>query len=277
MLIDGKQIAQNIYEKLKKEVSLLDKKPKLVAVLVWNNPSSLRYIRQKQKWAEYTWIDFNLINLEENVSEKELLEKIQELNLDDSVSWYIVQLPLPKHINEENVINSTDPKKDVDWFHPINQWKILIWDNSWLVPCTPAWIMEILKAENIDLAWKEVSVIWKSNIVWKPVTALLINAWATVISCNSKTRDLTMHTMNSDIVVVAVWIPNLLKENMLKKGSVIIDVWFTVIDWKIYWDADTESIDLAWHKITPVPGWVWVLTVAMLMSNTLKAYKNNSK
>lgn len=277
MLIDWKQIAADIYEKLKKEVSTFNTKPCLSAVLVWDSPSSLRYIRQKRKWAEYIWIDFNLINLSKDISEEELLKVIIDLNNDEKTSWYIVQLPLPKHIDEERINNAIDPKKDVDWFHPINQWKILIWDNSWFVPCTPAWIIEILKAEKIDLVWKEITVIWKSNIVWKPVTLLLINSWATVTSCNSKTKDLTAHTKKADIIVVAVWIPGLLKENMLKKDSVIIDVWFSVVEWKIYWDAETNNIDEAWHRITPVPWWVWVLTVAMLMSNTLKAYKNNLK
>lgn len=275
MRIDWKKIALDIYDNLKKEVLTFEKRPCLSAVLVWNSPSSLRYIKQKKKWAEYIWIDFNLIDLDEDISEDELIKIVKELNRDVKTSWYIVQLPLPNHIDEEKVNNAINPEKDVDWFHPINQWKILIWDNSWFVPCTPAWIIEILKAENIDLKWKEVTVIWKSNIVWKPVTLLLINSWATVTSCNSKTKDLSIHTKNADIVVVAVWIPGLLKENMLKKDSVIIDVWFTVVDGKIYWDAETESIDIAWHNITPVPGWVWALTVAMLMTNTVKAYKNN--
>lgn len=274
MIIDWKQIALNIYDKIKWEVASLDKKPCLWAILVWNNSSSIRYINQKRKWAEYTWIDFKLITFPDNISELDLLKQVKEFNHNHDISWYIVQLPLPKHINEKSIINTIDPKKDVDWFHPINQWKILIWDNSWLVPCTPAWIMQIFNSEDIDLVWKEVTVIWKSNIVWKPITSLLINAWSTVTSCNSKTKDLKAHTKKSDIVVVATWIPWLLKENMLKENSIIIDVWFTVIDWKIHWDAETKKIDEAWHLITPVPGWVWALTVAMLMSNTLKAYNN---
>lgn len=274
MIIDWKQIALSIYDKIKSEISLLEKKPTFWAILVWNNQSSIRYIKQKQKWAEYTWINFNLVKLDENIPEKELLKQIDIFNFDENISWFMIQLPLPKHINEKNIINSILPEKDVDWFHPINQWKILIWDNSWLVPCTPAGIMEILKSENIDVVWKEICVIWRSNIVWKPITCLLINAWATVISCNSKTKDISKYTKSADIVIVATGQPWLLKENMLKKWSIIIDVWFTVIDWKIYWDADTKEIDSAWHFITPVPGWVWALTVAMLMKNTLKAHKD---
>lgn len=274
MIIDWTSIALNIYDSIKWEVSLLKKKPTLWAILVWNNSSSLRYINQKEKWAKYTWINFKLVQLDENISEIELLKQIEIFNKDKNISWFIVQLPLPKHIKEENIINSILPEKDVDWFHPINQWKLLIWDDSWLIPCTPAWIMEIFKSEYIDLVWKVVCVIWRSNIVWKPITSLLINAWATVISCNSKTINIEKFTKEADIVVVAVWKPGLLKESMLKKWSVIIDVWFTVIDWKIYWDAETENINNSWHKITPVPGWVWALTVSLLMKNTLKIEKN---
>ena len=273
MIINWTDIALNIYDKIKWEVSILEKKPTLWAILVWNNKSSIRYINQKQKWANYTWINFNLLKLKEDISEKELLKEIKKFNKDKDISWYLIQLPLPKHINENNITNSILPEKDIDWFHPINQWKILIWDNSWLISCTPAWIMEILKSESIDLYWKEICIIGRSNIVWKPIANLLINAGATVISCNSKTKDFTKFTKLSDIIIVATWQPWLLKENMLKKWSIIIDVWFTVINWKIYWDAETDNIDKAWYRITPVPGWVWALTVAMLMSNTLKAHK----
>ena len=276
MLIDWTDIALHIYDKIKAKVVQLDKKPTLWAILVWNSPASLRYIRQKKKWAEYTWINFELLELDEDISEKKLLKKIDLFNNNSDISWYIVQLPLPKHIDEKNIINAIKPEKDVDWFHPINQWKILIWDKSWLTPCTPAWIIKILKSLDIDLVGQIVCVIGRSNIVWKPVTALLINEWATVISCNSSTPNISDFTKKADIVIIAVWKPELLKENMLKKWSIVIDVWFTVINEKIYWDSETENIDKAWHKITPVPGWVWPLTVAMLLKNTLKSYKNQN-
>ena len=277
MLINGKQIAENIYEKLKKEVSNLKSKPKMVVILVWEKSASLRYIRQKQKWADYVGIDFELIKFEENVKETELLRKIKELNNDQSVNWFIVQLPLPEHINEKKIINSINPKKDIDWFHPKNQWKVLIWDNSWFVPCTPAGIIEILKYQKINLEWKVACVIGKSNIFWKPISSLLINAWATVISCNSKTKNLRKFTTIADIIIIATWVPKMLKVDMIKVWATIIDVWFTVLDGKIYWDADTELIDIAWNNITPVPGWVWALTVCMLMKNTVKAYRMQKK
>lgn len=273
MIIDWKLIAWKIYENLKKEISNLKEKPKMSVILVWNNPSSIRYIEQKRKWAEFVWINFELIKFSENVSEKELIEKIRNLNNDEKTHGFMVQLPLPKHINEKKIINNIHPKKDVDWFSPKNLWKIMIWDETWFTPCTPAWIMEIIKSINFDLEWKVVTVIWRSNIVWKPVNSLLINAWATVISCNSKTKNLRKYTTISDLIVIAAWQPELLKVDMIKVWAVVIDVWFTVIDGKIYGDADTKLIDIAWNMVTPVPGWVWALTVCMLMKNVLKAFK----
>ena len=273
MIISGTNIAQNIYDSIKAKVNMLEKKPTLWAILVGNNPSSIRYIKQKQKWADYCGINFHLVELEENISQEELLEQIKSFNHNDFISGYIVQLPLPKHIDSHTIIHSIAPGKDVDGFHPENQWKLLIGDNTGLVPCTPAGIMEIFSHEQIDLVGKEVCVIGRSNIVGKPITSLLMNAGATVSNCNSQTKDISIYTKQADIVVVATGVPWLLKSGMLKPESIVIDVWFTVIDGKIYWDAQTESIDIAWHKITPVPGGVWALTVALLMSNTIKAHK----
>lgn len=277
MIIDWKKIASWIYDDIKKEVAKLNSKPSLWVILVWDNPSSLKYIEQKRKWATYVWINFKLIKFNENIAEKEVMMTIKDFNDNPNINWFIVQLPLPEQINTTKIINSIHPKKDVDWFHPNNQWKVLLWDLSWFIPCTPAWIMEILKGQNINVEGKVVCVIGKSSIVWKPAISLLMNAWATVISCNSKTKNLERFTTQADIIIVATWRPWLLKANMVKVWAVVLDVWFTVIDWKIYWDADTKLIDLIWSKITPVPGWVWALTVAMLMKNTLKAYQLQNK
>lgn len=273
MLIDWRKIALNIYDELKEIVSRSKKKISLWAILVWNNESSIKYINQKKKWADYIWINFVLKKLDSDISEEDLLKTVDEFNKSEEITWFIVQLPLAKHIDENKIIEKINPWKDVDWFHPINQWKLLIWDDSWIFPCTPIWIMEFFKLENIDFSWKHVVVIWRSNIVWKPVINLLINAWATVTSCNSKTINLEKFTQEADIVIVAAWKPGLLKASMINRNSIVIDVWFTVVDWSIYWDAITEDIDSIWAKVTPVPGWVWALTVAMLMKNTLKAWK----
>lgn len=276
MIIDWKEIAENIYTKLENEVSKLEKKPSLKVILVWNNPSSLRYITQKEKFAKKIWIDFAIIKLDEKISEKELLEEIGKLNNDKKTNGFIIQLPLPEHINTDKFIDVINPEKDVDGFTKQNIWALLIWLKKALVPCTPKGIMEIFEYEKIDLKWKNVVVIWRSNIVWKPISWLLINAWATVSICNSSTQNLENYTKKADIIVIATWRPKMLKKEMLWENSIIIDVWFSVVDWKIYWDADFENIEKT-HKITPVPWWVWPLTVAMLMKNTLQAYKNQNE
>lgn len=277
MIIDWKKIAAWMYEKIKEEILITWKKLKLQAILVWNNSSSLRYISQKRKWAEFVWIDFKLEHLEENITEKTLLDKIEEYNKDSKTTWILVQLPLPSHIDTKKVINLINPKKDVDWFHSENQWKILLWDDTWLFPCTPAWVMEIFNYLGVDLTWKLVTVIWRSNIVGKPLVAMLINSWATTICCNSKTKDIKEFTKKSDIVICAAWSPGLLTMDMINDKTIVIDVWFTVIDDKIYGDAKFDEIEANWNMITPVPGWVWALTVANLMSNILKAGRMQGK
>lgn len=278
MIIDGVKIAEKINLEMIEEIKGFKWKPCLCVVLVWNSQASMRYIKQKHKLCDFVWIDFKLEKLDEDISENELLEVIEKLNNDKSVTWYMVQMPLPKQIDEHVIINKIDPKKDADWFHIENQWKVLIWDHTWLVACTPAWIIDIIKSLVDSLSWKVVTVIWKSNIVWKPVVNLLINLWATVISCNSKTKDLESFTKKSDIIVSATWKPWVINKDMIKDNSIIIDVWFTVIDWKIYGDvADFDEISKSSTYITPVPWWVWPLTVTNLIKNTLKIYKNEKE
>ena len=272
MIIDWKEIALKIYNELKEKISNLEEKPTLWAILVWENSASLRYIKQKRKWAEFIWMNFELKQFDENISEDELLEFIENWNNNKNISWYIVQLPLPKEFDSTKILNAINPKKDVDWFHPENQWKILVWDETGFAPCTPAWVIWIFEELNIELWGKEVVVIWRSNIVGKPITAMLINAWATVISCNSKTPDISKYTKTADIVICAAGVPWLLKLENINDKTIVIDVGFTVIDWKIYWDANFEEINNNWNLITPVPGWVGRLTVANLLKNTYKAF-----
>ncbi len=274
MIIDWKKIALEIYDFLKEELKNSGKKYKLSAILVWKNSPSLRYIKQKEKWANYVWINFNLLNFDDSISEIELLEEIKKLNSDKETTAFMVQLPLPKHINSDKIINAISPEKDADWFSPVNLWKVVLWDKKALVSCTPAGIMKLLEESKIELSWKNAIVIGRSNIVWKPLANLLINAWATTTICNSRTKNIDFFTKNADIIVVATWIPHLLKANMINKNSVIIDVWFSVIDEKIIWDCDFENINAQGNLITPVPGWVGPMTVAMLMSNVIKAGKN---
>ncbi len=276
-VINWAALAKKVYNELKEEIEILDRKPSLKIILVGDNPSSVSYVKQKEKWANFVWIDYEKIHFDVNISEEELLNKINELNNDENTNWFMVQLPLPNWINESNIINAIDPKKDVDWFASENQWKILQADESWLVPCTPAWIIELLESIDCNVKWKQVTILWKSNIVWKPIANILMNMWATVISCDVNTKDIYKYTKDSDIVISATWVIHLIKKEHIKNDAVIIDVWFEVKDWKIYWDCDFDSIIKTWAKITPVPGWVWAMTVAMLMKNTLKAFKNKEK
>lgn len=272
MIIDGKKIAEEWYNTLKSEIEKLDKTPCLAAILVWKNEASLKYIAQKQKWAHFVGIEFKLLQFEETISENTLLEAIHSLNNDISINGFIVQLPLPPHIQKEKIIEAISPNKDVDWFHPINQWKILIWEDTGFVPCTPDWVMDIFKKIHINISWKNIVIIGRSNIVGKPLVNMCINAWATVISCNSKTKDIASYTKTADIVVLAAWVPWLLSLDMINEKTVVIDVWFTMKDGKIYGDAQFDEINNNGNMITPVPGWVWALTVLHLMKNTYKAY-----
>jgi len=274
MFIDGKKMAQELYDELKNEIQNYQKKPTLAAVLVGSNSASLRYIGQKKKFAEYVGIDFKLIELKQNVTQIELEKKIEEINNNSQIDGYIVQLPLPDHIDTTKIIEKIDPKKDVDGFHPINIGKVLIWDNSSFIPCTPAGVMHMLEKLDFQLPGKKVTIVWRSNIVGKPLAALMINAWATVTICNSKTLDVKQYTSHSDLVIMATGQPHLLNVAMVKIGTTIIDVWFSVVDGKILWDCDTQILEKVWNTITPVPGWVGPLTVAMLMKNTFKAALN---
>ncbi len=273
MIIDWKKIAGDMYEKIKEEILVSWKKLSLQAILVWNNSSSLRYISQKRKWAEYVGIEFRLEHMSENIGEEALLNKIKYYNNDVDTTWILVQLPLPSQIDSKKVIDLINPKKDIDWFHSENQWKVLLWEHTGLIPCTPLWVIEILNYLKVDLNGKLVTVIWRSNIVGKPLVALLINSGATTVCCNSKTKNINEFTKKSDIVICAAWNPGLLTLDMINDKTIVIDVWFTIIDEKIYWDANFEEINNNWNMITPVPGGVWALTVANLMNNVLKAGK----
>lgn len=272
MIINWTQTAKKIYSGLKHDISRLTKKPILWAILVWDNPASLRYIRQKQKFAEQVGIWFKLIQLDEKISQDELLREIKKCNSQDSISGYIVQLPLPEHIDTHQIINSIHPSKDVDGFHPENQGKLMIADTDWFIPCTPAGVMELFKEYKIWVSGKKVCIIGRSNIVGKPLALLCINAGATVSVCNSHTPKLTDFTLWADIIVCATGIPHLIHPDMTQKDTIIIDVGFSVIDGKIMWDADTQAFYESWNTITPVPGWVWPMTVAMLMKNTYLAH-----
>ena len=275
MILNGKKIADEIHEELSKNISQLSVKPKLAAFLVGDNPASLKYIRQKRRFAKKVWMKFDLYQYDTSISEKDLSLEIEKCNTDPHISGYIVQLPLPEHIDSSRIFSKIDPAKDVDGFHPINQWKVLIGDTSGFTPCTPAGIMKIFSYYNVSLRGKRVIILGQSTLVWKPLSLLCMNAGATVVSCNSKTTDISHYTKNADIIVCATGVAHLLTPDMLWDTTLIIDVGFSIVDGNIFGDADTKNILKHGHDITPVPGWVGPMTVAMLLLNTYKAYESS--
>lgn len=272
MILDWKKIASEIYNELCSQIQTLKTKPVLGAVLVWDSESSLRYIKQKRKFAEKIGMWFELFQFENTISEDELKHEIISLNNNSNISGYIVQLPLPEHIDPLRIIRNIDPKKDVDGFHPENIGKIMIGDTTGFSPCTPAWIIKIFRYYNISLSGKQVVVLWQSNIVGKPITQMCINAGATVSSCNHMTPDISLYTKKADIIISATGVVWLITPEIVKADSIIIDVWFTVLDGMIFWDAQYDELLTQGHVITPVPGGVGPMTVAMLLSNTLQAH-----
>jgi methylenetetrahydrofolate dehydrogenase (NADP+)/methenyltetrahydrofolate cyclohydrolase len=273
MILDGKKIASEIYEWLWSQIAPLIKKPILWAILVWDSPESLRYISQKRKFAQKIGMGFELFQFKNDISEEKLKSEVISLNNNMDISGYIIQLPLPEHIDSLKIIRNIDPKKDVDGFHPENVGKIMIWDKTGFTPCTPDGVMKIFEYYNIALSGKNIVVLGQSNIVGKPMAQMCINSGATVTSCNHLTPDITLYTQQADIIISATGHVGLITPSIVKSDTVIIDVWFSVIDGKIFWDAKYDELLAAGNSITPVPGWVGPMTVAMLLSNTLQAYK----
>ena len=272
-ILDGKKVSQEIFEKIKKEVSLLTLKPKLAVVLVGDNPASHIYVKIKQKTALELGFESIDYKFDSTVSQQELLNKIQSLNEDKTVNAILVQLPLPEHIDKNVIINSIDPKKDVDGFHYENVGKLTSNQKPYAVACTARGIMDLLNYYKIEVSGKSVTVIGRSNIVGTPVARLMQNHNATVTVCHSKTKNISEHTKNADIVVCAIGHPKFLKENMVKKGAVIIDVGITKVKDKLCGDTDFENLLNKASYITPVPKGVGPMTIAGLMQNTFDLYK----
>ena len=240
-------------------------------VIVGDDPASRVYVNNKKKACEDLGIYSEEYALAEDTTEEELLTLIDELNAKKEISGILVQLPLPKHLDEELVINHINPKKDVDAFHPVNVGKIMQ-GNYDFVPCTPAGVMELIKESGIDICGKECVVVGRSNIVGKPMSMLLLHKHGTVTICHSKTQDLAEKTKRADILVAAVGIPEFIKGDMMKEGAVVIDVGINrVADKKLVGDVEFESCEKVASAITPVPGGVGPMTIAMLMKNTVKA------
>lgn len=272
-ILNGKEVSARIKDELKDKVTELKKDgifPGLAVVLVGNDPASRVYVNSKKKACEFIGIESFEFTLPEDATEQQLLELVYKLNPDKQVNGILVQLPLPKHINEENIINAINPSKDVDAFHPANVGRIMT-GNPIFLPCTPAGVMELIHESGIDVKGKECVVVGRSNIVGKPQAMLLLAEHGTVTICHSRTVNLEEVCKRADILVAAVGKPEFVKGNMIKPGAVVIDVGINRVDGKIVGDVEFSSASEVASAITPVPGGVGPMTIAMLMKNTVKA------
>lgn len=276
-LINGKEISKSIKDEIKAEVEALKaagkRLPKLVVVLVGDNQASQVYVRNKERGCQYTGMLSEIIRRDNNCTQEELLKIIDDLNHDDNVDGILVQLPLPKQIDEQAIIEAIDPTKDVDGFHPRNIAKLFL-NEEGLVPCTPAGMMAMLDAIGYDLDGKEVCVVGRSNIVGKPVSLLALARNATVTIAHSHTKDLPKVTSRADVLIAAIGQPKFFTKEYIKEGAVVLDVGMDRDENnKLCGDVDFEAVKDKCHAITPVPGGVGPMTIALLLKNTMKAYK----
>lgn len=278
-LIDGKVISSYVKNRVKEQVAYLKNEgitTGLAVIIVGEDPASKVYVANKKKACEALGIISEEYALPENTTQEELLALIEELNNKDSINGILCQLPLPKHLDEQAVINAIKPEKDVDAFHPQNVGKIMLGDYDF-VPCTPAGIMEMLEYEKIDITGKTCVVIGRSNIVGKPMGMLLLHKNGTVTICHSRTKNLKEVCKAADILVAAVGRPRFVTADMVKDGAVVIDVGINRVDGKLVGDVDFDAVKDKCEAITPVPGGVGPMTIAMLMKNTLTAAKKQNK
>ncbi len=276
-LLDGKIVKKTVLAELKEKVSKEKRPLGLVVIQVGEDPASVVYVRQKAKMAEKVGFNFNHVKLDSSVSEEELLNKIDEFNNDDNVDGILVQMPIPKHLNPKTIQNAISPLKDVDGLTDINMGKLMHNEEA-LVPCTPLGIMDLLKHYGIEVAGKRVVVVGRSDLVGKPMLALMINADATVTLCHSKTKDMSKITKKADILIVAVGKANFIKAEDIRNGCVVIDVGINrMSDGSLCGDVDFNSVKDKVSYITPVPGGVGQMTVAELGMNTYKAYLLRNK
>lgn len=275
-IIDGKKISANVKEQVKQEVAALKQRGTavcLAVVIVGDDPASRVYVNNKKKACEFVGIQSQEYALPEKTSEEELLDLVHQLNTDPAVNGILVQLPLPKQIDEHKIIETIDPKKDVDAFHASNVGKIMIGDYDFL-PCTPAGCMELIHSAGVSVKGKQAVVVGRSNIVGKPMAMLLLHEHATVTICHSRTQNLQEVCRTADILVAAVGRANFVTADMVKPGAVVIDVGMNRLDnGKLCGDVDYQEVSKISGPITPVPGGVGPMTIAMLMKNTLTAAK----
>lgn len=286
-IIDGRALARTIRDEVARDTSLLIAKgvrPGLAVVLVGDDPASAVYVRSKRIACDEAGMHSVIAHLPTSTSQAELLAAVSGLNADPFIHGILVQMPLPPHLDDDAVIKSIDPRKDVDGFHPINVGKLLTGEKDGFVPCTPAGIVELLKRSNVETRGAECVIVGRSRIVGKPLAALLMQdcdgANGTVTVCHRHTRDLAFHTRRADILIVAAGRPGLVTGNMIRSGAVVVDVGVNRVadpdsakGYRLVGDVDFESASKVASRITPVPGGVGPMTIAMLLSNTLRAAK----
>ncbi len=277
LILDGKSLSQKIREGIKKEVeSFLAsgyRQPGLAVVLVGDDPASEVYVKNKIRACEKVGIRSFSYRLKASVMTEEVLELISELNAREDVDGILIQLPLPKHIRQEEVISSISPEKDVDGFHPINMGRLLARMEDGFIPCTPLGIDLMLREYGIELKGRDVVIVGEGFIVGRPLTLLMLWRGATVTVCHIYTRDLRSHTLKADVLISATGSAGLIKEDMVKEGAVVVDVGISRVGGKIVGDVDFERVKEKASAITPVPGGVGPMTVTGLLLNTLKAFK----
>ncbi len=273
-IIDGKGIAAEIRGDLAKDVAGLTAKgltPGLDVILVGDNPASAVYVRNKERACKEIGVNSTVHRLSTETTREELLSLIAKLNNDPKVHGILVQLPLPSHLDEDEVIDAISPKKDVDGFHPINAGKLQVGDEDGFVPCTPAGVLELVKRTEVPIEGQQVVVVGRSNIVGKPVASLFLRENATVTICHSRTKDVAAECRRADILIAAVGRPLIIKKDWVKPGAVVIDVGINRVDGKIVGDVDYEGVREVAGAITPVPGGVGPMTIAMLLRATVEA------
>ena len=279
MVIDGKKVAAELREELKKKITNLKSAfktvPGLTVILVGEDPASKIYVKNKEKFAKEIGINSEVIRYPENVEEKIVLDKIKELNNDKKISGILVQLPLPKHIDKKKVIETILPSKDVDGFHPVNVGNLSSGYES-NIPCTPLGCYFLLKKVEKNLNGKHAVIIGRSNLNGKPMTQLLLKENCTVTITHSKTKDLKAECKRADIIIAAVGKPMLVKSDWVKKGAIVIDVGINKTDSGIVGDVDFEEVSKIAKAITPVPGGVGPMTIACLLNNTIECFKRSN-
>ena len=279
VILDGKKISNKILDNVRAKIEAMKQNssftpPHLVVILVGDNQASKIYVNNKKKAAEKVGIKSTIIKLDENIKEQELLDKIDELNNNSEVTGILVQLPLPEHIDKNKVVTAISPKKDVDGFHPINVGRLNSGLKPYAICCTPLGIIKLLEYYNIEISGKRAVVIGRSNIVGKPMAQLLLQKNATVTIAHSKTKDLKSITKQADIIISATGQPHMLTKDMIKKGVVVIDVGILKDDGgHLCGEVDFDKIKDIASYITPVPGGVGPMTIAMLMQNTYNLFK----